>query len=743
MSKQTNSSNELQELPSEEAYAAATELVRGVRNSGSSEINLSDLRTLDKIPPLDGLSRVREINLRHTKIVDLSPLSQLPTLGSLNIGHTKVTDFSILSNFGAIETLDLSDTSFADLRPLSRMSALRSLILARTKVVDLSPLCALAALRNLNLDGTNISDLSSLSDLTTLYQLSLRHTKVADLRPLVGLHQLTELRLWGCPIADFSPLGVLTSLQRLELWRTKIADLSILGELKELRKLDLDETEVNDLTPLAKLQALEMLYLSDTKISNLAPLAELPELEIINIHNTQVQDLSPLSQLTKLRRIRMNGSRVADLAPLAGIRTLTGIELDDTQVRDLSPLADLRGIAVSAGANLDGLSFANCPLDDSFLRWLSARENPERTVDAIAHLRRSKGLPPLDSEPEPLIESPPDVPTQGSGPHFVVRDDGVLTFAPPEALDRQGNNVSQLRLLHPPLMELAQHLAAELSRGNVPYAYLNDRIQSYSLLVNQELSKVPFDRLYVEGVRLQNAANSTSKAIEEGELPPFSLPIREGLDSLLQLHGTFVLSTAVGLELIGAEQRYKRDPQEESALRKVAREFAEQLQDRPDIVTPEAARFVLKAVEDTPGDKNPERSAIVATSTAKNAAIVIISGATIGALSAVGAAIGGPAGLVGGGLIALIGAEGLKKSKSFLMIAGILTGSLDQLRDADLQAAIEMRARTLAPYVGFVLNAESILRRLGNLSQFQWLHGSLDWLKEHARQSAEDKAGKK
>jgi Leucine-rich repeat (LRR) protein len=93
MNKQTNSSEESQNLTAAEAYAAAIELLNEARNSGSSEINLSNLKALDKIPPLDGLSRVRDINLKGTKIVDLSPLSQLPALESLNISQTKVTEF--------------------------------------------------------------------------------------------------------------------------------------------------------------------------------------------------------------------------------------------------------------------------------------------------------------------------------------------------------------------------------------------------------------------------------------------------------------------------------------------------------------------------------------------------------------------------------------------------------------------------------------------------------------------------
>jgi hypothetical protein len=39
---------------------------------------------------------------------------------------------------------------------------------------------------------------------------------------------------------------------------------------------------------------------------------------------------------------------------------------------------------------------------------------------------------------------PPPPPPQGVGPHFEIGDAGAITLAPPEALDRQGNNVRRL-----------------------------------------------------------------------------------------------------------------------------------------------------------------------------------------------------------------------------------------------------------------------------------------------------------
>lgn len=55
-----------------------------------------------------------------------------------------------------------------------------------------------------------------------------------------------------------------------------------------------------------------------------------------------------------------------------------------------------------------------------------------------------------------VVVPPPPVPAQGVGPHFELDPVGGIYFAPPEALDQDGNNVALLRSLHPPLRDLAR-----------------------------------------------------------------------------------------------------------------------------------------------------------------------------------------------------------------------------------------------------------------------------------------------
>jgi hypothetical protein len=315
----------------------------------------------------------------------------------------------------------------------------------------------------------------------------------------------------------------------------------------------------------------------------------------------------------------------------------------------------------------------------------------------------------------------------------------VFDFAPPEAIDREGNNLSVLRALHPTLRNLAQTLVKTLSKGNIPHANLNERAQDYFRIIDQKLDTIQFAQLFIEGVRLENAGFAAARKIEEEGLPHLDVSTLETLGSLIKLHGTFILATADGIALVAAEERYLRRPKEERALRDASVTFARELQNRPDIVAPAAATFVLKSAQEMGAGRHPERSATASIGTIKNAAIVVVSGATIGALPIVGALIGGPPGIVGGGLAALIGAEGLKRSKSFLAVAGVVTKSVDLLTDSDWQELLVTKARSLEPYVRFTLRVEPLLRQLAKgRSQFDWLNGTLTWLKTYGKPALVD-----
>ena len=283
-------------------------------------------------------------------------------------------------------------------------------------------------------------------------------------------------------------------------------------------------------------------------------------------------------------------------------------------------------------------------------------------------------------------EAPPEPPGQGIGPHFVLDENGMIDFAPPEALDRQGNNVARLRALHPVLRELAGDLIEALSRvGNTAHVSLQRLVTTYAALIDQPLERADFARLHAGGVRLANAAQATARAILEDELPPLGLEAQEALDSLLSLHGTFMLSTIEGIAALTAEERYRRRPDEERSFRAAAREFAAALQKHPEIIHPDAAAIIKDAAAQIGQGGNPERSTVVGLGIVRNAALALLSEGATAARSALPRSSLGLGRIIVGGVNGLLArAEALardylKKSRSSGSIFNQDPNSLEQL----------------------------------------------------------------
>lgn len=335
------------------------------------------------------------------------------------------------------------------------------------------------------------------------------------------------------------------------------------------------------------------------------------------------------------------------------------------------------------------------------------------TVRVVAGAAMPLGIEPNNPSVPPDL---PELPAQGPGPHFEITRAGVIDFVPPEALDREGNNVGRLRQLHPTLRDLVRKLLEALRTGNAPHAYLAVRLDEYRKQIDQALETIDFTLLYVEGVRLANAEKAAVEKVEEGELPPLGEANEERLGTILQLHGTFMLSTIAGAELIAAEQRYRRRPAEERGYRAAAVDLAASLQNKPDVIAANAAAFVLGAAEQINQGPNLERSGVIATSVVLNVAITLAAAAIVTALPVVGGLFGGSPGLVAGGLTGFMVSESVKRSKPFATAISPVIAKLDEAADLrkfrDFLLSIELKARRLAQYN----------------EQFLWLNKALNWI---------------
>jgi hypothetical protein len=99
-----------------------------------------------------------------------------------------------------------------------------------------------------------------------------------------------------------------------------------------------------------------------------------------------------------------------------------------------------------------------------------------------------------------------------------------------------------------------------------------------------------------------------------------------------------------------------------------------------------------------------------------NVAITISAVAVVTALPVVGSLIGGPAGLIAGGLTGYMASESVKKSKPFAAVIAPIIAKLDG-------------ASELWTFKDFLLSVELKARRLARYNeQFLWLTRALDWI---------------
>ena len=151
---------------------------------------------------------VGDARLQHLK----ENLDGLPRLQELDLGHTKVSDagLKLLEGLARLQQLDLEGTKVGDagLAHLKGLTQLQRLNLCNTAVSDagLAYLSGLKKLRRLDLCGTKISDagLVHIRALTELQSLGLSDSTVSDvgLERLKGLTQLQELGLGFTDVSD-------------------------------------------------------------------------------------------------------------------------------------------------------------------------------------------------------------------------------------------------------------------------------------------------------------------------------------------------------------------------------------------------------------------------------------------------------------------------------------------------------------------------------------------------------------
>lgn len=326
---------------------------------GALEIETEFAGRLSRLP--DNFPEpLTHLDLRNSRIVDISGIGALPDLDYLCLEDTQVVDLSPLAGLTKLKTLDLSGLSEDALATLPALPSLTSLTLERISDVAGVPFDGFPELRSLSLGESGIEDLGAVADLGRLEVLELWGTKVRDIGALDRLSVLRQLNLSRSAVTDISVLASLRSLETLYLTGLGV-DVAPLADLQELRYLFLANLPEQSLQPLAGLHRLQRLAIDGTPVDGLSWIAGLESLTELSASKTGVSsgdlELLPLS----LRRLDIAGNPVGDLSALCRLTRLETLTLTDTSVRDLSSLLELPKLRVLSCDQQD--AYRDTPVD--------------------------------------------------------------------------------------------------------------------------------------------------------------------------------------------------------------------------------------------------------------------------------------------------------------------------------------------------------------------------------------------
>jgi Leucine-rich repeat (LRR) protein len=252
------------------AFEEATRRVAAAAAEGPSEydVQVLDFRGLDaltRLPDLNAVPRLTDIDISGTAVADLSPLASMDQLGVVRASRTPIADIAFVGGTPRLGQLAINLTTVDDLSPLRPLKELWFLSISGTPVADLSPLALLPKLAWLEMEATPVTDLSPLSGLHTLQDLNIVRSQVTDLEPLASLSEIGVLRYLAASrdrIQDWSGLAQHAGLARAAVDRPQSRGLHFFGgvaadpELDRLSRLQTPQATVFFINRLRQSQGL-------------------------------------------------------------------------------------------------------------------------------------------------------------------------------------------------------------------------------------------------------------------------------------------------------------------------------------------------------------------------------------------------------------------------------------------------------------------------------------------------------
>ena len=214
---------------------------------------------------------------------------------------------------------------------------------------------------------------------------------------------------------------------------------------------------------------------------------------------------------------------------------------------------------------------------------------------------------------EPDAQEEPAIPDELPGITWVVDGDAGEFMPAYRRSAESGAEIADLESQRPFLLECARDLctAIEASSSNSLKMLLLPRAKRYLDAINKHSSLISIDEVYAAGHRLRNAREQIRRDVLNDDMPQTASDIGEAADSVIGLHGPFVLSTRRGRDADARARSHNRTRQQELDYKRNADQFADVIS-RTSFVSEEGKAEVRERVDEIGVGPIPERSTMLA-----------------------------------------------------------------------------------------------------------------------------------
>ena len=197
-------------------------------------------------------------------------------------------------------------------------------------------------------------------------------------------------------------------------------------------------------------------------------------------------------------------------------------------------------------------------------------------------------------------------PTSRIAPAFDFGDDSLLHIISPPDLQNVVNDKYLLEEL-----KLATDDLKQMLDGTNEYTSLLKAVVQYeNALLGEQIS---ISSLYARGVRLENAIDATRKDIKSKEVSDFSGDMKGNINSVIKLHGAYIMRQEEGKALIEAASAYLQSPQQTEKVKEAAENLNDSIASDAVLFGEDVKEQVADVVQDIGKGTHPERSNHTAT----------------------------------------------------------------------------------------------------------------------------------